>query len=242
MAEPDRIDTITSGIDAMIARAESAGDTAKAADLREVKQKHLRHLRLMDRIVTAFTPPPGRHRPPDMTNDTERADIGHLATMIEHIRAEIRRSFYYADETHDLREAIRTISRLLPGRIALAERELDEARQRGENSDLGHTIRHLRALEGAVGPLAPWATRKLHRRSAKWHIPARMIALHVSTILGRQGVKAGFANADAPSVEIVRRLLILIRVHVALPTIVETLSVKKAPGKESKRPRVPGPG
>ncbi len=242
MAEPDRTDTITSGFDAMIARAESAGDTAKAADLRERREKNLRHLWLMDRIVTAFTPPPGRHRAPDMTNAAERSDIEHLATMIEHIRAEIGRSFYFAGETHDLREALRTISRLLPGRIALAERELAEARQRGENTDLGHTIQRLRALEGAVGPLTTWATRKLHRRSAKWHIPARMLALHAGTVLGRQGVKAGFANAEAPGVEIVRRLLILIGVHVALPTIVEVLSANEAPGKKSERSRVPGPG
>ena len=242
MAEPDRIDTITSGFDAMIARAESAGETAKAADLREMRARHLRHLWLMDRILAAFTPPPGRHRAPDMTNAAERSNIERLARMIERIRAENGRSFYFSDETHDLRAAIRTISRLLPGRIALAEHELGEAWKRGEPTGLGRTIEHLRDLEAAVAPLAPWATRKLHRRSAKWHIPARMLALHVGTILGRQGIKAGFANAEAPSVEIVRRLLTLIDVHAALPTIVEVLSAKDAPGKKSQRPRVPGPG
>ena len=231
MAEPDRIDTITGGIDAMILRAEAAADDGLAASLREAKAKHLRHVRLMARIVDAFTPPPGRHRPPDMANDTERADIGHLATMIEHIRAEIGRSFYFSDETHELRTAIRDVCRLLPGRIALAERELTEANQRGENSDLAHTLRILRTLETAVTPLAAWARRKLHRRSAKWHLPARMFALHVGIILGRQGIRPGFVNDDAPAVEIVRRLLTLIGVRAALPTIVETLCAKETPGK-----------
>ena len=233
MAVSDRANTTTAGLDAMIERAEAGGDAALVASLREVREKHLLHRRLMARIAVAFTPPPGRHRAPDMANEIERADIDHLAMLIEHIRAEIGRSFYYDDKTHDLRAAIKEISRLLPGRIALAEKELTEAKRRGENSDLAHTIRLLHDLETTIKPLTPWAARKLHRRSAKWHIPARLLALHVRIILGRQEITPGFSNPDAPAVEIVRRLLILVGIKAALETIVEVLSAKAAGGKES---------
>jgi hypothetical protein len=222
----------TKHIDALIACAESLGEHAAAASLREMKKENIRRHKLMERIVTAFTPPPGRHRPPNLEDETERRDILMLVETIEHIRATNERSFYFDKKTHDLRKAIRDIHHLLPGRIALAERELAEARRRGENSDLDHVLQLLRDLQIAIAPFVPWVERRFDPRSAKWHGAARALARHVRIILGRQGIKPGFINEASPGVEIVRRLLVEAGIRVEIPTIVEVLYDTERGGKK----------
>ncbi len=162
--------------------------------------------RLIAAILVAFTPPPGRHRAPDMSNDAERSSIAALATTIGFIRARMAHDFYRDDDTRRTRLAIRILAETLPRIIAVAEREAGEG---GDYSfDLERTAAMLSGLHAAVRPFVEWGRERDDRRG-NWHWAAHAMADWVRAFFDQQRATADFGHDTSGAVEILRRLLLL---------------------------------
>ncbi len=179
--------------------------------------------RLIAAILAAFTPPPGRHRAPDMSNDAERSSIAAIAATIGFIRARMARDFYRDDDLRRTRLALRTLAETLPRIIAVAEREAGEG---GDFSfDLERAAEMLSGLHAAVQPFTEWSRERDDRRGS-WHWAARVLADWVRALLDRQRATADFGHEASAAIEIARRLLRLCKIQAEPAAIVEVLRTR----------------